>query len=552
MENLIKEVSDYEKEIIAEYIKRYSFKNYKGEKTCEFAGVDKILAPWNEAKQTLYKLFGNKLIINKSFELPETKALIRHEMKDFVFSSSLYKSFNEICMNSFSTELLCIWIAIFNIDNLISGYLYHSGESRKFTIEAHTIKKDTDDIKLYPNEDIVICQNEKIMKVIKKISDGFDIPNFEEFRIGHSKILNKKNYKDTITLSIHPLDYMTMSDNDCKWATCMSWEEEGEYRQGTVEMMNSPYVIVAYLDSNQAWDIFGDNKYFWSNKKWRCLFLVDEKLVTSIKSYPFSFGPLEKYIVNYLADLGKEKLGFTYSENVHTIEDDSLNLFIENGQEISLDFDTDNMYNDFGCTVSYIRLNPSKFKPEKTYTFNYSGNSECMWCGGSIYCDYDEEDKLVCDKCFEQITCTCCGYRFHTCDSINFDYYGDCYCNYCFSIHCKEESLTGNYYNKYDLETIYMIPSDELLKIKFNEKIPNFKLKDILVKNCKFFTINKHRLSDEKSFINTNFSNYFSFGNIHKIVCGYCEYYVAIATENFYTEEEKENFNKIIKELIER
>ena len=38
-----------------------------------------------------------------------------------------------------------------------------------------------------------------------------------------------------------------MSDNNSGWESCMSWRNNGCYRRGTVEMMNSPYVIVAYL-----------------------------------------------------------------------------------------------------------------------------------------------------------------------------------------------------------------------------------------------------------------------------------------------------------------
>ena len=76
------------------------------------------------------------------------------------------------------------------------------------------------------------------MRVLSKIATAYNLPGFEDFRIAQSLVTNQANLKGYITLSIHPLDYMTMSDNNCGWDSCMSWQEEGCYRQGTVEMMN--------------------------------------------------------------------------------------------------------------------------------------------------------------------------------------------------------------------------------------------------------------------------------------------------------------------------
>ena len=45
-----------------------------------------------------------------------------------------------------------------------------------------------------------------------------------------------------------------MSDNDYGWDSCMGWMNEGEYRLGTVEMMNSPCIVVAYIDGEEAWN----------------------------------------------------------------------------------------------------------------------------------------------------------------------------------------------------------------------------------------------------------------------------------------------------------
>ena len=48
--------------------------------------------------------------------------------------------------------------------------------------------------------------------------------------------------------------------------------DEGSYRLGTVEMMNSPMVICAYLSGKNQMDING--VYEWNSKKWRAWAIV--------------------------------------------------------------------------------------------------------------------------------------------------------------------------------------------------------------------------------------------------------------------------------------
>jgi hypothetical protein len=115
----------------------------------------------------------------------------------------------------------------------------------------------------------------KVSKVLGKLANILNLPGWEDFRICHSQILNQKDLGGNLTISIHPLDYMTMSDNSYGWESCMSWESEGGYRQGTVEMMNSRSVVIAYLSGEDKMRI-GDD--FWNSKKWRMwLFLEDHR-----------------------------------------------------------------------------------------------------------------------------------------------------------------------------------------------------------------------------------------------------------------------------------
>ena len=90
------------------------------------------------------------------------------------------------------------------------------------------------------------------MRVVGRILKAYHFAKEEDYKElvnWHSRMLNDKRLEGELCLSIHPLDYMTMSENNCDWTSCMNWPEGGCYRGGTIEMMNSPMVIVAYLKS---------------------------------------------------------------------------------------------------------------------------------------------------------------------------------------------------------------------------------------------------------------------------------------------------------------
>ena len=93
------------------------------------------------------------------------------------------------------------------------------------------------------------CSIERLKKFIFEHIEYFAADEWEEIRLAHSQIFNTNKMTGTLCLSIHPLDYATASDNDNGWSSCMSWRDDGCYRMGTVEMMNSPMVICAYFAS---------------------------------------------------------------------------------------------------------------------------------------------------------------------------------------------------------------------------------------------------------------------------------------------------------------
>lgn len=214
----------------------------------EFCSTEHLLLPWAKAKSNyLYDLLGHNLIISKSIFYNKVNEEILTEMIEMKLNSPFIQAFNDFILNK-GREYSCLRL-------LISEYSLANNEysGLDFTIERPNRKK----LKIHSG-----C---KPIRILQKIVKEFEIPYFEEFRLEHSRILNQKTLVGDLCLSIHPLDYMTMSDNDYDWSSCMSWID-GEYRQGTVEMMNSACVIVAYIKGRNDYSI---QNYQWTNKKWR-------------------------------------------------------------------------------------------------------------------------------------------------------------------------------------------------------------------------------------------------------------------------------------------
>lgn len=310
------------------------------------------------------------------------------------------------------------------------------------------------------------------MRVLQKIAKEFDLPDFEIFRNHISRITETRKSKVKFTLSIHPLDYMTMSDNVNGWESCMNWTQgPGSYRAGTIEMMNSPVVVVAYITTKPYYPA---NTFIeWTSKSWRELIIVHPNTICSVKSYPYYNISFDKALVNWLADLVEEKTEWRYNRKKpqESLESRS---YIEAWQDkedkdnhFLLDFATNEMYNDFGNTDNYgiFSINPPDNKYH-TFTINYSGLMTCMCCGESNYYS-DDTEAVICEDCEPSTYCYCCGERVNANDAIEVD--GEWVCEDCYNdLHrcmCCEDA-----HFEYDLTLMFVGHIDnQTINIDYDE-----------------------------------------------------------------------------------
>lgn len=269
---------------------------------------------------------------------------------------------------------------------------------------------------------IQICSGAKTMRTLGKICKMLDMTaEFEQFRIAHSQIMNQRCLSGELHLSIHPLDYMTASDNTCGWSSCMSWDEEGSYRMGTIEMMNSPMVICAYLNSRHSKYEIGP--YEWNSKKWRAWVIITKDVIVVNRNFPYENSELNRACLDWVRELAQENLGWGYEQHVKIIDD----------AHSKFSFETNLMYNDMSCEYEMYEGKDSASGDGGYIDINFSGPAMCINCG-DIVCDDDEVSAgtLLCENCGVATRCACCGDRL----SEDYTFWGlddEPYCESCYN-----------------------------------------------------------------------------------------------------------------------
>jgi hypothetical protein len=438
---MIEKISSVEKEMMEFYIDEYA------NKANRTVNIDYILRVWDKAKsEYLNEIFKDNLILTKEIEYVmeedelfdemdkklsingcETPENIRKFFREWNNHFSIY-NYNYSNRKKMSPEFLDMMSNVHNLLNLEvlvkDRWIYNNCEIKLPEME----------------KSIKIQYNARPIKIIRKFAELYNIDGFEAFRIRHSQILNQKRLKGDLHLSIHPLDYMTMSDNNCDWSSCMSWIEEGCYRQGTVEMMNSAKVVVAYLTSSTPMEINGEK---WNNKKWRQLFIITPEAILNVKGYPYRNDFLTAEVLKWLKELAEKANIGTYCDNI---------IKYDHGHEFKTDlysYDvvvrtyTNRMYNDFNCDQFGFFTTDKDLFDGGYLKINYSGPSECMSCG-STDCDFSSEEFLNCLDCYSPKRCSECGEPLGEDDGWLID--GEWFCEDCLDSACYFDKITEEYH----------------------------------------------------------------------------------------------------------
>lgn len=302
----------------------------------------------------------------------------------------------------------------------------------------------------------------KIAKAIQKFLKYVEYPHMELFEKWRNEISNLSTIakiKANLVLSIHPIDFLTLSDNNSGWDSCvrMIHSNQGEYHEALTEMLNSNCTIVAYLESNHKKFIFDYHDI--PNKTWRQIFYCHKDIICGGKSYPYCNDELTKKVLRIVAMLAEENLKWKYSFGPQLYKDVRANNgVVARNTEPPKDkhkilLYTYGYYNDFAAD-HWSPYWCMRNKVKKNKRINVSGPATCIVCGEKIIdhiYSYDEVDDIidnykgmVCEKC-RRYYCWNCKVvdqsKIHYCLPSLFGYYflcEDCIKDYMFYIRNKK------------------------------------------------------------------------------------------------------------------
>lgn len=237
---------------------------------------------WAKNKSHLYLAFGNKLKLEKEVEL------------DFSGDSTYVKGL----ISKFYQEIT---------QAKVKKFLKSCSNAE---IVMNCLNRNTS------FENVKFRAGDKISRCIGKILDLYDITPAEKdsILIKFSMLIQSVKVKGSAVLSIDPVDYITMSENNSNWESCHSMS--GCYRTGPFAYLQDGSTAISYAKpKDDCVFTYGDGKTLaYSNKNWRqiVLFSKELKYATQLRQYPYTSQANQSTVANIVMNVLNAKSGLNY------------------------------------------------------------------------------------------------------------------------------------------------------------------------------------------------------------------------------------------------
>ena len=312
----------------------------------------------------------------------------------------------------------------------------------------------------------------KLIKAFKHFEDNEQTLN--KIQSIASQLIQENKIKGKLCFSVHPLDFLSSSENTYNWRSCHSLD--GEFRAGNLSYMVDTATFMVYLkgEDDVRLNAFPYNMT-WNSKKWRVLMHASEndELMFAGRQYPFSSKSGLDTVLNIYNNLMIQDNTYTYNKYsewsnkyVDSTTDD-LDLahrylcisrhLVELEEVITSGIYALN-YNDVLNSTCYTYpyytlLNIGHFhdiNALKKHPIIVGGSVECLHCN----CHPIElSETMMCPDCelkygYEEndnyTHCTCCDTRLWVDDAY---WVGDeCLCQSCFETQAFVCDCCGDYY----------------------------------------------------------------------------------------------------------
>lgn len=136
-------------------------------------------------------------------------------------------------------------------------------------------------------EKAIIPPNFKVVKAFKFFETDENV--LKQLQSEASRIIQENIISGYLCFSVHPLDYLSVSENIHNWRSCHALD--GDYRSGNLNYMVDKSTVVCYLKAEREAILphFPED-VMWNSKKWRVLlfFSNDDTLMFAGRQYPFT------------------------------------------------------------------------------------------------------------------------------------------------------------------------------------------------------------------------------------------------------------------------
>ena len=364
--------------------------------------------------------------------IPENKSFFMFAYMEYVYKNFGCAQVNTVRPNSIQGEA----DKLLETMRVLSAYktMYEQKLPLSFSIKLK--RKD---------KELKFSEGMRPLRAIRKLLEYIDFPVMGAFRRWRSEIstvLTSKNIEGDLVISIDPIDFLTLSNNNCNWSSCMKLPT-GSYSKAIPAMMNSPYSVVAYLQSDDKPFMVNDIEY--PNKTWRALFFIDpnkKEWVCNSQDYPFhseallrksyeliskhinkTLGiqfcePIENHAFYDFSSISSEFYDDDYAEDefFEMIEDGSyeeIDFLLERTESHSVVISMAPYYNDIyqHCETThneYLVMWNAAVDSRQPRFADVCGATTCLLCGTEYdvhhytISDDDEENEVkICGKCAE-------------------------------------------------------------------------------------------------------------------------------------------------------
>lgn len=244
--------------------------------------TDAFFDKWLDAKQDIIEAWGGKYII----EVPET---VQFELSPEEKKRRLNQFIDMISEVYDNDELVLFleWVA----EDFFSNHL----------------PKD-----YFLSEDKKIPKGTKIIRAFKYFEN--DCRVLEDLQNQASMIIQEDKVSGTLCFSVHPLDFLSSSENTYHWRSCHALD--GEYRAGNLSYMMDKSTVICYLrNGSELKKLPGfPDDVMWNSKKWRMLLFLSDSwdALFAGRQYPFHSPTALELIQQYfLNSIGKLKTAWS-------------------------------------------------------------------------------------------------------------------------------------------------------------------------------------------------------------------------------------------------